>query len=168
MGKPSLTRKTADMQISGFSCYSIVSGAWLNHALKENSISRIDPLKELEEVLEAEVREHTHRSAEEAQLAEKAEEKLEEVRAQEEECKYHHVVKVVVDGSPVEVEYNEDDLVGDLIPRALEKAGNVGRAEDHWQLKYEGKVLDLKEKMGALHLPKDALLFLSLEAGTLG
>jgi Protein of Unknown function (DUF2604) len=128
----------------------------------------IDPLKELEEVLETEVLEHTHRAAEEEQLAEKAEEKLEEVRAEEEERNHRHIVRVVVDGSPVEVEYKENDLVGDLIPRALYKAGNVGRPEDHWQLKYEGKVLDLKEMMGALHLPKDAVLFLSLEAGTLG
>jgi hypothetical protein len=131
-------------------------------------MSHADPLKELEEVLEAGVREHTHRAAEEAQFAEKAEEKLEEVSAQEEEGEHHHIVKVVVDGSPVEVEYKEGDLVGNLIPRALQKAGNIGRTEDHWQLKYKGKVLRLKGKMGALHLPKDAVLFLSLEAGTLG
>jgi hypothetical protein len=54
-----------------------------------------------------------------------------------------------------------------VVPRTCRIRG-VGRPEDHWQLKYEGKVLDLKEKMGALHLSKDAVLFLSLEAGTLG
>lgn len=130
-------------------------------------MSRIDPLKELEQVLEAEVREHTHRAAEEAQLAENAEEKLEAVLTEEKQ-REHHTVKVVVDGVPVEVEYEENEPVGDLIPRALEEAGHVYKKEDHWQIKYEGKVLNLKEKICDLKLPKDAVLFLSLEAGTLG
>jgi len=130
-------------------------------------MSHIDPRKELEEVLEAEVREHAHRAAEEAELAEIAEEKLEELK-EEERHEHDHSVKVVVDGVPYKVEYKEEELVGVLIPRALEEAGNIGRPEDQWQLKYDGKVLDLKEKLGTLKLPKDAVLFLSLEAGTLG
>ena len=116
--------------------------------------------------LEAEVKEHTHRAQEEEALAEKAEKKLESVRAYER--KEQHQVRVVVDGVEYEVPYKENDLLGSLIPRALEEAGVVGRTGDKWQIKWNGQLLDLNAKMAALHLPKNALLFLSLEAGTLG
>jgi hypothetical protein len=131
----------------------------------------MEPLKELEHVLEEEVREHTHRAEEESQLAEKAFEKLEKVREEEEkeeEDRHHHKVKMVVDGVPVEVAFEEQEKLGDLIPRALEEAGHVYKPEDRWQVKYDGKVLDLATKMCDLKLPKNATLFLSLEAGTLG
>lgn len=131
-------------------------------------MSQHEPLKELEEVLVEEVREHTHLAEEESRLAERALEKLEQVRKEEEEERRRHVVTIVVDGEPVELTYKEQEIVGDLIPRALEKAGHVYKKEDRWQLKYDGKVLDLTQTMRELKLPPDATLFLSLEAGTLG
>jgi len=125
-----------------------------------------DPLQELEQVLETEVAEHTERAIEESRLAEKAEEELKEVRA--EERKREHLVVVVVNGSEYKTPYAEDEIVGDLIERALKESGEIGQDPSKWQIKWDGKILDPKEKIARLHLTEKAVLFLSLEAGTLG
>jgi hypothetical protein len=120
---------------------------------------------ELEEVLETEIREHMQAASDQLKLAEKAEHELEELKGRH---KHEHSVQIVVDGRPYTVEYREHEHLGDLIPRALKEAGVVGRTDDKWQIKWEGNVLDLKTSMSELHLPKDAVLFLSLEVGVLG
>jgi hypothetical protein len=125
-----------------------------------------DPLRELEQVLEDEVEEHTERAIEESRLAEKAEEELKEVRA--EERKREHFVMVVVNGTEYKTPYAEDEILSELIERALKESGEVGQDPSKWQIKWDGKVLDPKEKIAKLHLPEKAVLFLSLEAGTLG
>lgn len=81
---------------------------------------------------------------------------------------HHQNVEVVVDGTPYKVPYNDGTSVKALIREALQLSGNSGRSADEWQVKYDGKVLDEKDKIKDLHLPDSAVLFLSLRAGILG
>ncbi len=77
-------------------------------------------------------------------------------------------ITVVVDGTPVEVSFNENAPVRTLIPEALKLSGSADRNPNDWQLKFEGTPLNLDTKINDLHLPPGAVLFLSLLAGVLG
>lgn len=77
-------------------------------------------------------------------------------------------ITVVVDGTPVEVQFNPNAPVRTLIPAALKLSGSADRNPNDWQLKFNGQPLNLDTKIEDLHLPPDAVLFLSLLAGVLG
>ncbi len=76
---------------------------------------------------------------------------------------------VIVNGTPTEVEANENAPLKTIIPKALHQTGNSGQPPDQWELKdAQGNLLDLEKKIGDYHFPDDVKLFLSLKAGVGG
>ena len=80
-----------------------------------------------------------------------------------------NTLTVIVNGTPTEVEANENAPLKMIIPKALEQTGNTGQPPDQWELKdAQGNLLDLGKKIGDYHFPADVKLFLSLKAGVGG
>jgi len=80
-----------------------------------------------------------------------------------------NTLTVIVNGTPTEVEANENAPLKMIIPKALEQTGNTGQPPDQWELKdAQGNLLDLGKKIGDYHFPDDVKLFLSLKAGVGG
>lgn len=74
-------------------------------------------------------------------------------------------VKVIVNGTPIEVKTNVNAPLKSLVEKALEQTGNTGRPIEDWELKFNGQVLDLKKKVEDYNIPDGTELFLSLRAG---
>lgn len=76
----------------------------------------------------------------------------------------------VVNGTPVELEANDNQPLQSLLGRALAGAGVAGDADpDKWLLKDEqGNELDRSRKIGDFHFAAGALIFVSLPAGIAG
>ena len=76
---------------------------------------------------------------------------------------------VSVGGEPVKIKAEEDDLLGSIVPEALEKAKVTGRPAEDWLLKDENGVLyDLAKRIGDYGFPSGYVLYLSLGAGEAG
>lgn len=75
-------------------------------------------------------------------------------------------VRVVVNGRPVEVKVNVEELVIKLIEEALRKSGNTGQPASNWELRdASGTILDPTRKIESYHIEQGATLFLNLKAG---
>ena len=73
---------------------------------------------------------------------------------------------VVVNGTPTEVDVNDNAPLHTIIPKALHQTGNEGQPPENWELKdKDGKELDLNKKIGDFGFPAGVKLFLSLKAG---
>jgi len=73
---------------------------------------------------------------------------------------------VVVNGTPTEVEFNQNAPLHTIIPKALQQTGNQGQPPENWELKdLNGVLLDLDKKIGDFNFSPDVKLFLSLKAG---
>lgn len=73
---------------------------------------------------------------------------------------------VVVNGTPVEVEANENAPLHTIIPKALHESGNAGQPPENWELRdAAGTLLDTNKKIGDFDFAEDAKLFLNLKAG---
>jgi predicted RNase H-like nuclease (RuvC/YqgF family) len=127
-----------------------------------------DPRREQEKLIETVIDRDLKEIERDTKQIEQDATEVEQLRDTLNELHDHHLVKVAIDGQPYEVRYGSETTVKQLIREALELSGNAGRSAAEWQLKYEGKVLDENEKVESLHLPKGAVLFLSLRAGNLG
>ena len=80
--------------------------------------------------------------------------------------KNKETLTVVVNGTPTEVEVNENAPLGTIVPKALHQTGNQGQPPENWELKDAvGNLLDLRMKIGAFNFPAGVALFLSLKAG---
>lgn len=75
------------------------------------------------------------------------------------------VLKIVVNSTPTDVKVNIHNLLKVAAEKALEQTGNTGRPLGDWELKWNGKVLDLKKTAEDYRIPNHAELFLSLRAG---
>lgn len=74
-------------------------------------------------------------------------------------------VKVIVNGTPTEVQTNVNAPLKSVVEKALEQTGNTGRPVEDWELKFNGQVLDLNKKVEDYNIRNGAELFLSLRAG---
>ncbi len=78
-------------------------------------------------------------------------------------------IEIIVNGTPTQVEGNENAPLKSLIGRALEQTGNTGQGEDNWEFRdAPGNVLDSDKKIGELGLSEGARIFLNLKAGVGG
>jgi hypothetical protein len=77
---------------------------------------------------------------------------------------------IVVNGTPTEVEVNDNSPLKVVVSKALEQTHNVGQPPENWELKdAQGNVFtDLEKKVGDYHFPPKTTLFLSLKAGVGG
>lgn len=71
----------------------------------------------------------------------------------------------IVNGEATEVKANVNAPLKTSVEKALNESENTGRPLDDWQVKWNGKVLDLNSKIEDLHLTDRAELFLSLKTG---
>jgi hypothetical protein len=84
--------------------------------------------------------------------------------------KKHIKLRIVVNGTPVEIKLDlAEPLVSALIP-ALAEAKIAGEPEtERWVFKdEEGNVLDKNQQISTFGFDKDSVIFLSLEAGIAG
>jgi len=77
-------------------------------------------------------------------------------------------VSIVVNGTPVEVDGNEQAAVASLIEKALHASGNVGQPASNWRLTdSNGEPVDNNMKIGAA-IAGNIKLYLTLNAGVAG
>lgn len=81
-------------------------------------------------------------------------------------------VTVVVNGTPTDIDANENAPLHTVIPRALEQTGNTGQPPENWELRdASGVLLDgsrkIKDYLAAAG-PDGLRVFLSLKAGVGG
>jgi len=75
-------------------------------------------------------------------------------------------ITVVVNGTPTEVDVNDNAPLHTLIPKAIQQTDNMGQPLNKWVLKdADGNTLDTDEKIGDFRFPDGVKLFLSLTAG---
>ncbi|MEJ7791964.1 MAG: DUF2604 domain-containing protein [Gaiellaceae bacterium] len=78
-------------------------------------------------------------------------------------------VTVVVNGSPVVVEANQNAPLHTVISKALQQTGNSGQPPENWELRdAAGTLLDGSKKIEDFGFPADVRVFLSLKAGVGG
>jgi hypothetical protein len=76
---------------------------------------------------------------------------------------------VIVNGTPTEVKYNDNQPLHALIGKALEQSDtDVGDIEGWYFNDAAGNELDLKQKIGEFKFPEGVKLFLNKRAGPLG
>jgi len=76
---------------------------------------------------------------------------------------------IVVNGTPVEIEQNENSPLKTLIDKALKETGNVGQSPENWELRDEqGVLLEPDRKIASYGFADRVTLFLSLKAGVGG
>lgn len=79
------------------------------------------------------------------------------------------ILTIVVNGTPTDVEINENAPIRTVIPKALEQTGNTGRPPEDWQLTdADGNPLDLGRKIEDFEFAEGTRLLLSLKAGVGG
>jgi len=73
---------------------------------------------------------------------------------------------VVVNGTPTEVEANENAPLQTIISKALHASGNAGQPPENWELRdANGNELDLTKKIEDYAFPATVILFLNPKAG---
>jgi hypothetical protein len=78
-------------------------------------------------------------------------------------------IVVVVAGTEVTVEFNQNEPLKNVVKEALRLSGNTGRKDEDWQLKFNGVLItDLTQKVREYGFPPNAILYLSLAEGVLG
>lgn len=78
------------------------------------------------------------------------------------------IISIVVNGTAVEVEGNENATVASLIEKALHASGNVGQPASNWRLTdSNGEPVDNNMKVGAA-VQAHIKLYLTLNAGVAG
>jgi hypothetical protein len=76
---------------------------------------------------------------------------------------------VLISGVEVPIKAKPDDLLRDVVEKALKTSENVGQPIENWDLRDEsGNVLDLDRTVGSYDLADGALLSLTLKAGVAG
>ena len=72
---------------------------------------------------------------------------------------------IVVNGTPTEVEANDNAPLRTVVPRVLEQTGNTGQPPENWELKdADGNTLDVDKKIEEFGFTDETKLFLSLKA----
>lgn len=81
--------------------------------------------------------------------------------------KGNHKIQVtfVVQGVPVSGEYNENQPIKGAVEKVLEETGNVGQSINNWQLRMDGRLLDLEKKFKEENIVSGAKLILSVQTG---
>ncbi|HYK95429.1 MAG TPA: DUF2604 domain-containing protein [Candidatus Dormibacteraeota bacterium] len=77
----------------------------------------------------------------------------------------HIDLTVIVSGQPTTVRANPHAPLQTVVAKALEQTHNTGQPPENWELKYDGKVLDLSATIESFGFPAGANLFLTLKAG---
>lgn len=79
------------------------------------------------------------------------------------------MLRVVVNGTPVELTANVHAPLHTVIREALRLSNNVGQPPENWELKdLAGNLLDPDKKVEDYNIAPGATLFLSLKAGAAG
>lgn len=125
--------------------------------------------KELNKMIEHEEEEILHERKEIIQ-DEKELKRLKELKHELEEKHQHDhekkvCLKFIVNGSPFEINENENVLLKKAVEDALHKSGNDSRPLPDWKVRFNNQVLDINKKIKDFHFPECAELFLSLIAG---
>ena len=81
--------------------------------------------------------------------------------------KGNHKIQVtfVVQGAPVPGEYNENQPLKAAVKKVLEETGNEGQDISKWQLRMNGRLLDLEKKFKEEGIVSGAKLILSVQTG---
>ena len=76
---------------------------------------------------------------------------------------------VVVNGTPTEIERNDNAPLQSLIGKALSQTNNTGQPEENWILKdRDGNKLDVMKKISEYGFADGVVLYLTLGAGITG
>lgn len=81
--------------------------------------------------------------------------------------KGNHKIQVtfIVQGEPVSGEYNENQPLKAAVAKVLEVTGNSGQPISNWQLRMDGRLLDLEKKFKEENIVSGAKLILSVQTG---
>lgn len=74
-------------------------------------------------------------------------------------------ITFIVNGEAVPITVNLNAPLKSAVEKVLTESENTGRPFSDWQVKLNGQVLDLGNKIEDLHLPENAELLLSLKTG---
>jgi hypothetical protein len=81
--------------------------------------------------------------------------------------KLNHRIKVIfiVQGVEIPGEYNANQPLKGAVMEVLAKTGNSGQPITNWQLRMDGRLLDLEKKFKEENILSGAKLFLSVQTG---